>query len=507
MKFYKRLFYLSLLFIVFIYLLIGTFFYLGYSKKFIGNAPPIIGKTTNYISSFLEEKGLYKFYHINTSFFMKKKANFLLHYSKNDYKQKDSILTRIKSGEIKILEDRYKNYRKIGILENKNEINAKIKFHGSSSTPYINGFESYTIKSKYSINGYKYFKLITGTEMNYLNVFLNSNASFFNLYSEDSGDIVVTNLNGKLTDFFQYSVFDENYIKRTFNIENPVIIRRRTFDEKISNEWHSSNLDGTPYNIDSKTLLNSDFKIWEAFNNNPQPDHFDPEYIGSFMALLQLFGHPHQITGNNDKWILSQGKMFPVYRNEGLLDPITVESLTYNDIFDVYYYSSSLENYKNFLSSDDVIYYRNQTFKKIIDNRYNVINSLDSIYNKYKNIHSTFNNNYLKIKYNFSYNKKTLINNIKSVEDFLNSGYTLVYFDGSKLKIKSTRVNKLEIIINDKKHEFSPTSYKLEGKTLINKNNELLINNINNISSLIIKDLTLNETLQIEKDYSILFIN
>ena len=75
----------------------------------------------------------------------------------------------------------------------------------------------------------------------YVNVFLNSNASFFNLYSEDSGDIVVTNINGKLSDFFQYSVFDENYIKTKFNIENPVIIRRRTFNEKISNEWHSSN--------------------------------------------------------------------------------------------------------------------------------------------------------------------------------------------------------------------------------------------------------------------------
>lgn len=503
MKFYKRFFYLSLAFILFIYLSIGAFFYLGYSKEYVGN----IGKITNYISSFLEKKGLYKFYHINTSHFSKKKANFLLHYSKNDYKQKDSILSLIKSGKIKILEDRYKNYRKIGILENKNEINAKIKFHGSDTDPYLAGFESYTIKSKYSINGYKYFKLITSTQMNYFNVFLNSNASFFNLYSEDSGDIVVTNINGKLSDFFQYSVFDENYIKTKFNIENPVIIRRRTFNEKISNEWHSSNLDDTPYNIDSKTLSNSDFEIWESFNNNPQSDQFDPEYIGSFMALLQLFGNPHQITGNNDKWILSQGKMFPVYRNEGLINPITVESLTYNNIFDIYYYSSSLENYKNFISNNKVIYYRNETFKKIIDNQYNVINSLDSIYNTHKKTHSSFNNNYLKIKYNFIYNKRTLINNIKSVEGFLNSGYTLIYFDGSKLKIKSTRVNKLEIIINDKKYEFFPTSYKLEGKTLINKNNELLINNINNIDSLVIKDLTLNKTLQIEKDYSILFIN
>ena len=506
MKFYKRFFYLSLAFILFIYLLIGIFFYLGYSKKFIDKVP-VIAKTTNIISTFLENKGLYKFYNFNISFFSKKKANFLLHYSKNDYKEMDSVLALIKSGKIKILEDRYKNYRKIGVLVNKNEINAKIKFHGSSIAPYQNGFESYTIKSKYSINGYKYFKLITGVEMNYFNVFLNSNASFFNLYSEDSGDIVVTNLNGKLTDFFQYSVFDENYIKRTFNIENPVIIRRRTFNENISSNWHSSNLDNTPYNIDSKNLLNSDFKIWETFNKNPQPDQYDPEYIGSFMALLQLFGHSHQIIGNNDKWILSQGKMFPVYRNEGSILPITVQGLTDNNIFDSYYYSSSFENYKNILSSDKVIHYRNQTFKKIIDNRYNVINSMDSIYNKYKNTHSTFSNNYLKIKYGFSYNKRTLINNIKSVEGFLNSGYTLIYFDGSKLKIKSTRVNKLEIIINDKKHEFFPTSYKLEGKTLVNENDELLINNINNISSLVIKDLTLNKTLQIEKDYSILFIN
>lgn len=506
MKFFKRFVYLSLTSIIFIYFLIGAIFYIGYSKPLIDKAP-IFAETASYISGILEKNSLHKFYYINFSLFSNDKASFLLNYSKNDHKQMDSITNIIKSGKLKIFEDRFKNYRNISVLENKKEIKAKIKFHGSSITPYLNGFESYTIKSKYKINGYNYFKLITASEMNYFNVFLNDNASFFNLYCEDSGDIVVTNLNGKLFDFFQYSVFDENYIKRTFKLEDPVIIRRRTFTENISDEWHSSRLDDTPYNIDSKELLTSDYQVWESFNKLSKSDQYDPEYVGTFMALLQLFGHPHQITGNNDKWIMSQGKMFPVYRNEGMIIPITTETLAYNNIFKTYYYSSSLENYKKFMTNNSVIYYRNKTFKKIIENRHNIVNSLDSIYNKYKNIHSTFNNNYLKIKYGYNYNKRTLINNIKSVDGFLNSGYIIIYFDGSKLKLKSTRVNPLEISVNNKKYEFIPTKYNLKSGEIININEELLISEIDDISNLTIKDLTLNETLQIEKDYSIIFVN
>ena len=92
---------------------------------------------------------------------------------------KDSLLQEMKSGQLPLLEDWRKNWRKFEIVNKGEEINAKYKYHGSNSSPYIDGYESFTIKSDFPINGYRNFKLINGREMNYLNVCKKKTIRFF----------------------------------------------------------------------------------------------------------------------------------------------------------------------------------------------------------------------------------------------------------------------------------------------------------------------------------------
>jgi hypothetical protein len=158
------------------------------------------------------------------------------------------------------------------------------------------------------------------------------------------------------------------------------------------------------------------------------------------------------------------------------------------------------------LINEDVIINRSLGFKKIVDNKHMIIKDLDSIYSKHKPIHQKYNNDFLKLKYKYIYVRRTLIDNIKSIEQFLETGFTVLYFDGNKLKIKSTRNNQLQIQINEKIINFSPTlfNYNKKNNKLELDNNELIIKDITDISNLKIIDKTLNKTLEIEKDYTIL---
>ena len=505
MSYYKKITIYFLSFYFILYFSIGSLFYIQYAQPY-----KTLFNITQIFNPFLEilhNKGFSKLYYFNPKVFSNAKSTFTLDFSSNDIKYKDSIIKLIKNGNVNILEDRYKNWRNFKVIENENGVNSKFKFHGSSTTPYRLGYESFTIKSKYPINGYKKFKLITGNEMGYFNIFLNHISKKFSLISEDTGDIVATNSLGEIRDFYQYAVFDEEYLKSNYGIINSTILRRNTFfDATNPGQWHSSDLDKVPYNLDMDMINKNDYIFWKNFNQNPNNSQFDPKYMGSFFALLQLFGHPHQITGNNDKWLISENLIYPIYRNEGKIIPISVLDIQKNLIFEKYYYSSSLDTYKKMLVNEDVIINRSLAFKKIVDNKHVIIKDLDSIYSSYKGIHQKYNKDFLKLKYRYSLIRRILIDNINSIEQYLNTGFTILYFDGNELKIKSTRNNKLQVQINEKIIDFSPIlfNYNQKNKTLELDNNELLLNDISDISDLKIIDKILNKTLEIEKDYSIL---
>ena len=158
------------------------------------------------------------------------------------------------------------------------------------------------------------------------------------------------------------------------------------------------------------------------------------------------------------------------------------------------------------LINEDVIINRSLAFKKIVDNKHLILKDLDSIYLKHKTIHQKYNDDFLRLKYRHRYIRRTLIENISSIEKYINAGFTILYFDGNELKIKSTCNNMLQVEVNDKIINFSPVlfNYDEKNKNLELHNNELSLKNITDISDLKITDKVLNKTLEIEKDYTIL---
>ena len=485
------------------YLSLGLFFYFSYgTEQDSGN----VSRVVEAISGKLNSLGFTKLYYFDESLIYNDKSTFFLDFSLKDFQYKDSLYSLITSGKIRILEDRHKEWKKFNIIYNGKKIKAKFKLHGSSITPYILGSENFTIKSKSGINGYTKFKLITGLEFSYFNIFSNYMGKKFDLIAEDIGKIVVTNSRGELSDFHQYQVFDEDYIKTNYDLEKPIIIRRITFDNRLDT-WHSSVLDDTPYNIDLENIQKKDFDNWSNFIKNPLPYQYDQEYIGRFLALLQLFGHPHQITGNNDKWILSNEKLYPVFRNEGSTNLLKLRDLSENLFFDIYYPSKSLDVYKKLLQDSLVLLHRNKTFKMFLDQSDEIINDLDSVFLKNKKKHSMYNLNFLKLKYQHKLRRETINNNLKEINNYLTSGYLLISKLGNQLIIKSSKKNLLQFELEDRIIMFTPTNYEYENDKLMTINDELIIKDVSDISSLKIKDLVVNKYLKFETDYNIISIN
>ena len=506
MRLSRGVFILSIAFFLLVYIGTGVVLNKYYSSDPQSRFSKLVSATG--IIHGLEQLGLPNLYAFESIKLSNDSPTFLLDYSKNDLIYKDSIFNMIDAGRISILEDRWKVWRNCKIVENGLGYKVKFKLHGSSIVPYRRGFESLSVKSKMPINGRRYFKLITCDEMTYYQIFSNHFASKYGLVTEDVGDIVAVNSRGKIRDFFQYSSFDRQYLQSMYNFSQPRIIRRNTFSGG-GNFWHSSNLDNVGYNLDADSISKNDYAIWEAVQKELSVQSLDLTHMGRFLALLQLFGHPHQTTGNNDKWVISDNILYPVWRQESDIVPIDKFDLINNTIFSGYYSSSSYEIYKKSLTIPKVIEVRNSMFDMIVSNRENILNRLDSIFDSHKEIHMSFNENYLLIKSRHKYSRTQLDRNIQALSKYLHHGYTNVSYDGDMLRITSSRQNKLRIEIDDKSYDYLPQNveYHADLKKLELTQNELVISGVQEISSLIIKDVLLNEKLQIEKDYSFIVIN
>ncbi|MDB4131695.1 hypothetical protein N9600_06105 [Flavobacteriaceae bacterium] len=511
MKLSKKIL-LLIIFFILIYFIGGLIFHISYkiSPPQSGLNKQIVRQTTK-IATKLSEYKIDRLYFFNDSFLFKNKATFILDFSRNDLIYNDSIIGLIKGGEVKILEDRFKKWRNFQIIYKNKIIKAKYKFHGSSVTPYLLGYQSYTIKSKSAINGSKHFKLLTGNEFNYLNIFNNILGNKNDLIVEDFGSVVIVNQGGALKDFLKYSVFNEKYITKTYSLKEPLIIRRNTFNKGGGlRQWHSSKLDDLYYNIDKSNIDRSDLDLWAKFTQSPSELNYNSSYMGKFIALIQFYGNPHQITGNNDKWILSDSMFYPVYRNEsGPWQVLTVDDLENNLFFDLYYYSASLDIYKKILTDENVLYERNKALKRIIDSQDEIISDLDSVYLSNVDKHRRFNEDYLKLSLSHIKSKKIFKQNSNTIGSYLNQGYTMISYDGDNLKLKSSKVNQIQIEVSDSIYIFNPTIHKFnnEFKKLTNTINEFSLHGVSNIDSLKIKDLVLNKYLLNEKDYHIITIN
>jgi len=506
MRLFRRIFILCIAFSLLFYIGLGAVLHKYYASEPQSLFKRVIGASGIVIGA--EQLGLINLYALESIKFSNDSPTFLLHYSKSDLSYKDSIFNKIDAGQISVLEDRWKVWRNCKIIENGIGYKAKFKFHGSSVTPYRRGFESLSVKSKMPVNGRRSFKLITCDEMTYHHIFNNHIARKYGLITEDVGDIVAVNSRGKIRDFFQYSIFDEQYLQSFYNFSHPTIIRRNTFFDGSGN-WHSSNLDSVRYNIDADSISKNDYQIWETVQKDLSVQSLDLAQMGRFLAFLQLFGHPHQTTGNNDKWVISDSILYPVWRQETRIVPINKFDLINNTVFNEYYYSSSYEIYKKCLSIPEVTEVRNRLFDLIVRNEENILNVLDSIFDSHKAMHTSFNENYLRIKSEHKYSRTQLRKNIQVLSTYLRHGYTNLSYDGDVFRMTSSRQNRLKIIINDKSYIYLPQSikYNTHLEKLELTQNELVISGVQEISSLIIKDVLLDEELQIEKDYSLLIVN
>jgi hypothetical protein len=489
---------------------IGVYATLGLTLFYYYSTPPEsnINRVLSKVAIPAERYGLTSIYSVYSVFSQNTNPLILLDYSENDLNYKSSIFDSIDSGHVNILEDRWKKWRKMDIVYKGEGIKASFKFHGSSTTPYIAGYESLTIKSKSPINGKKKFKLITCAEMTYLHIFHNYVGKMLGLVTEDSGEIVSANSRNRIRDFYQYSIFDEDYLEREYGFRKPVIVRRNTF-ESSGRYWHSSDLDGVSYNIDVQSISKEDYSVWNNLHAKSGNRFYDPVYMGRFLALLQFFGDAHQITGNNDKWLVSVDKAFPVWREEGIIRPVNKHDLVENILFDKSFYSKSFEVYKRSLCDPEVLLSRNLALIEIVRRSEDFNESLDSIFDVYKGIHKVFNDNYIKIVGNHRYVRSQLRQNVESIKSFLDYGFTLVYYDGSRLKISSTRQNLLEVRLNNQIHQFYPTSYQYdeEARKIIPRINEFILEDVRGLSDLQIRDNVLNKKLKVEEDYTIVHIN
>ena len=111
MSYYRKLtiYFLSIIFVL--YFSIGLIFYIQYAQPIKSTYQNYISKILNPVVEILNNKGISKLYYFNPKVFSNEKSTFTLDFSSNDIKYKDSIIKLIKNGSVKILEDRYKNWR------------------------------------------------------------------------------------------------------------------------------------------------------------------------------------------------------------------------------------------------------------------------------------------------------------------------------------------------------------------------------------------------------------
>jgi len=204
----------------------------------------------------------------------------------------------------------------------------------------------------------------------------------------------------------------------------------------------------------------------------------------------------------------SDNRFYPVYREELNLIPLNEEDIESNLIFEKKYYSKSLDVYKKLLLDEDVLRARNLTFKKIIDLENQILKEYDSIYSSYESIYEKFGQNFLKTNLNKNRILSNLRNNIRSIKNYLNVGYTVLSYQDNKLRISSSRKNMLKIKLGEKTIYFLPIRLISNDLGKVKESpRELVIDGVYDINDLTIEDVVLKQKLIYEKDYSIIRIN
>jgi len=449
-----------------------------------------------------------KIFYFNPEYTNKKKTDFIVLFSENDQRINDSLINvAINKTEFS---DNQKIYRQANVIFNNQKFNVKYKFHGTSITSYLNHKRlSYSIKSQNKIFGKKDFKLITSYEMDYKNIFLNYLSNELGLISEDSGRIVSINLGNKINDYFMYEDFDRSYIKEKYGFINPLVVRNLTFYNEVNS--HFSEIDKYSYDLDLIEMSYDYFLRWDKLKSLSYYNYSDKEKLiyGKFLAFIYFFGNPHQITGNNDKWIITENNILPVYRNEGIIQEYNygLNSNFDNQVFEEYFYSNTHNIYKQLVLDNEIRHERDKTLFELYKNENKIIEVFDSIYNANIDKHKRYNTNYFKIKNNHINYKNIISKNLNNISRHLKTGKIISLLIEDTLKISMESYMKMHINVNDKIYDYNPIKLELKNKKIISKREEFKIFINKEIKKLEIVNRITNDTLKVSEDFKLLKVS
>ncbi|MFK8037014.1 MAG: right-handed parallel beta-helix repeat-containing protein [Crocinitomicaceae bacterium] len=320
-----------------------------------------------------------------------------------------------------------KKWIKIKILINGKYWDAKLKYHGSDEPHYENEKFSYTIKLLDSvplINGIRRFKLIKSEEAKNIisSNYLGSEAGLISA----AGTYKMLEINSKNAGSY-YFVEDikKQLLERDFGITNYTVLVNTNDWTRKEGRTHSSSLDLFIGHIEKRKDLNYTYALaeFESFLTSIQDDEMnsilnfiDMKYMSKYLALLALFNDPHDINGDNLKFIydFSRGKFYPIYRAEQSGIPIQKQNIPesidqFNKLFfesrGIKYSVSKLNKlFKILISNNSIRADRDKYLYQLYLKKNDILSSIDSIHNSNISIHHSeyryrsqkFGNRYVK---------------------------------------------------------------------------------------------------------------
>lgn len=440
------------------------------------------------------------FYYWNPTLINKEKVNYHFILSENDRVFFDSInKIAFKIGKFY---DYLKTNRNVKLIHNDSIFNVKVKIHGSAVTPHYLNRPSVKFTVLDEVN--KDFTLISGYEMTYRNIFFNNLGTNNNLITEGPGKIVSFRFNGNLLDGLLIPRLDSAQISKKYN--KNLFLKYKNFPNLYQ---HSSDFDNIYFNNENKIKIQSDLyeiklnDLKVFLNNNYYFSDSEKQYLGNFYSLLYLLNNVHMITGDNETLMVFEDGIYPLFRNENYLS-------TYNpgrrNNFDEHIFSNYEDLYRKNIESftkhrfalidSNIRYSRNLNFWKLINQKEEIIDSFDSIYHEYEIIHRKYNKDYLNIRSNHRIMKKSLINNFKTIKNYLKLNSAIINHYKDSLEIVIDGYVNFELFdgINSlgsfESRDFYIDENEIKSKIKINK-----INYTGNIYDLIITNKVTKDTL------------
>lgn len=499
----KKLIFISTLSILGISVLISSNFSGGLynslksNKLFLWLAPVVIEHFPN------------EFLAINHNFINPSKSELSLVLSQNDKTFNDSIISI--AHEKGILLDEDKSWRSAHIIRDNTKYPVKYKLHGSDVVPFLKDKFSYSIKLDKEIFGYSKLKLVNEVEADYKLIFLKLMPKHFGMITEDPGEIVSIN-NGKNVELYHlYEFFDDSYIQREYGFENPVLIKKKTFIHGISGWTHDSALDEISYNMDL-TTISSDYyeRLNKVYHSEYEYSLKEKQYLGKFFALLYFFGSPVQITGDNERWVITDNYVLPLFRNEGVILELLINEED-RDEFDDYLFhnpwgpkrfkSNAFSKYQKMILDDQIRNYRNEAFSNLIYEEGKILRTFDSIFKSNEEIFKNFGDNFFLTKTkHYSKYLALLRQNLNLIENYLATGKAIAMQKDNTLYITSDSFVKLQVLVNDKTYDFEPKKYKLIGDKISIQNSEFKLHLNERLKTLKIVNRFAQDTINLRKD-------